>query len=211
MLLVGGIFIDHLNTGNYCKKVSATLSLYTHTYDTIVAGDFNTKNKMTTLIAAYNSEQLITSPTHFTEHSSSLINLIFVKYHQNVITSFMKPIPLFLISPVSIVLKLSKPKQNNFKRHIWLYDKGDNDTFRDKLRSSDLQSLLSNDTVDESVDILSNTIIQVASETIPDKEVTMVISLRCITIFVNKSENKPNFTKSQTKQYQFQLAEIKKK
>jgi hypothetical protein len=53
-------------------------------------------------------------------------------------------------------------KANIFKRRSWLYDKGDNDTLRDKLLPSDLHSLLSYNIVDESADMLSKTIIQEA-------------------------------------------------
>lgn len=184
-LLVGGIYRPPDSNNEYWQLLEESVdrAFSVQTYDTIVAGDFNintqtsSSNKMTRLIESYNAEQLITSPTHFTEHSSSLIDLIFIKYHQNVITSFVAdpfiPDLTRFHCPVVAVLKLNKPKQNNFKRRIWLYDKGDYDTFRDKLRSSDLHSLLSNDNVDESADILSKTIIQVASETIPNKEVTI--------------------------------------
>ncbi len=60
----------------------------------IVAGDFNINvlnsntNKMSRLISSYNADQLISSPTHFTETSSSLIDLIFVKDTRHIITSF---------------------------------------------------------------------------------------------------------------------------
>jgi uncharacterized membrane protein len=171
---------------------------------------------MTRLIDSYNAEQLITSPTHFTEHFSSLIDLIFIKYHQNVITSFVAepfiPDLTRFHCPVVAVLKLSKPKQNNFKRRIWLYDKGDYDTLRDKLRSSDLHSLLSNDNVDESAHILSKTIIQAASETIRNKEVTirpgdipwMNNDIRKLI----RKRAKLHKKKTQTKQYRFSLVKI---
>ena len=42
-----------------------------------------TPNKMNDLIQEYNLSQLITENTHFTEHSSSLLDLILVRNNNN--------------------------------------------------------------------------------------------------------------------------------
>lgn len=65
-------------------------------YDNIlVTGDFkidisaSPSKKMSRLIASYNAEQLIRSPTHITEHSSKLIDLMLVIHPHHSVSSFM--------------------------------------------------------------------------------------------------------------------------
>ena len=54
----------------------------TNISDIIITGDFNFNmaqnalNKMSELILEYNLTQLISEPTHVTEHSSSILDLI---------------------------------------------------------------------------------------------------------------------------------------
>ena len=68
-------------------------------YNILVTGDFNMdflvnpNNKMSRLISSYNAQQLIQSPTHFTERSHSLIDLIFIKHHSQVISSCVPFVP----------------------------------------------------------------------------------------------------------------------
>ena len=81
-----------------------------------------------TYLLTYNAEQLINTPTHFTEHSSSLIDLMFIKNSQHVLSSFVSDpfIPdLTRHCPVVCVLKFTKQKKTIFPRKIWLYDQGD--------------------------------------------------------------------------------------
>ena len=60
----------------------------------VVVGDFNSdmtipssSTKMKNLIYSYNYDQLIDEPTHYTENSSSVIDLILVSKSENVIFS----------------------------------------------------------------------------------------------------------------------------
>ena len=111
----------------------------------VIAGDFNSDimnvnhSKMKNLIASYNFNQAITDPTHFTENSRSLIDLIICKNVRNVLTSFVSdpfiPDLVRYHCPVVVVLKFNKPKQQVFKRHIWLYDRGDYENFRSIINS----------------------------------------------------------------------------
>ncbi|MCG7868089.1 MAG: endonuclease/exonuclease/phosphatase family protein [Candidatus Thiodiazotropha taylori] len=104
--------------------------------DLVILGDFNCdmlkndlNNKMSQLILSYNFQQLIEEPTNYTEHSSSLIDLALVNNPRNVIYSdVISPFVPDLIRyhcPIIIVLKYRNPSKNTFKRHIWLYEKGD--------------------------------------------------------------------------------------
>ena len=81
----------------------------------MIAGDFNSDfmntnhSKMKNLISSYNINQVITDPTHFTESSHSLIDLVICKNVGNVLTSFLSdPFILDLVRyhcPVVVVLK----------------------------------------------------------------------------------------------------------
>ena len=65
----------------------------TNIVDILITGDFNfnmlsnENNKMEELIQQYNLNQLIREPTHFTEHSASLIDLVLVRNTTSIVTS----------------------------------------------------------------------------------------------------------------------------
>ncbi len=135
-ILIGGIYRPPDSNNNHWLLLEESIDrAFNQTCDNIiVAGDFNinvlnsNSNKMSRLITSYNAEQLISTPTHFTENSSSLIDLIFVKEVQHVITSFVAdpfiPNLTRFHCPVVVVLKLKKPKVTAYRRKIWLYDQG---------------------------------------------------------------------------------------
>ncbi len=126
--LIGGIYRPPDSNNNYWTLLEESIDrAFNQTCDNIlVAGDFNinvqhsVSNKIDRLIASYNAEQLINSPTHFTENSSSLIDLIFVKYTSHVISSFVAdpfiPDLIRFHCPVVAILKSSKPKVSAYKR-----------------------------------------------------------------------------------------------
>ena len=69
----------------------------TNIADVIILGNFNSNmlhnnnNKMKELIQIYNMKQLISDPPHFTENSSSLIDLILVCNSSNILTRKCNP------------------------------------------------------------------------------------------------------------------------
>jgi len=104
---------------------------------------FQYKPNNTIKLTFKSAHQLINNPTHFTENSNSIIDVIIVKHTHNVIYSFVsEPIlPALTIyhCPIACVLKFAKLKTNNYKRHIWLYDKGDYDEYVTLQHSMDEQ------------------------------------------------------------------------
>ena len=148
-LLVGGIYRppNSNNTQWLNMEHSLDQAFNQHIDNILVAGDFNINinsnpsNRMCRLIDALNSEQLINSPTHYTEHSHSLIDLMFIKHSTQVISSFVTdPFVPNLVRyhcPTVAVLKFTKHKQTYFQRKNWIYDKGDYAKYNDKLRSTD--------------------------------------------------------------------------
>ena len=94
-VFVGGIYRPPDANNNYWLLLEQSIdqAFNTNCDTLLVAGDFNvniqpsSSNKVSRLISSYNAHQLINSPTHFTERSSSTIDLIFVKNPNHVITS----------------------------------------------------------------------------------------------------------------------------
>ena len=91
----------------------------------------------------YNLKQLISEPTHFTEHSSSVIDLILARSNNNVLTSGVAdPLLADYIRyhcPVIAVLKFKRTHTPSFRRKIWNYRLADYDKYRMILMDSDLQ------------------------------------------------------------------------
>ena len=119
----------------------------------------------------------INTPTHFTENSHSIIDVIIVKHAHNVISSFVSdPISPALTRyhcPIACVLKFTKLKTNNYKRHRWLYDNGDYDEFRTKIQSINWDNTLNSNSIDQTASTIADAIITAASKTIPNKYVTI--------------------------------------
>ncbi len=136
-----------------------------------------TRNKISRLITSYNAEQLISSATHFTEHSCTLIDLMIVKHSHHIITSFVAdpfvPDLLRYHCPIVSVLKLNKPTSSAYKRKIWLYDKGNYEEYRRLLSSTNWQDILNTVNIDTTADLLTNAINNAASQSIPNKVVTI--------------------------------------
>lgn len=182
-LLIGGFYRPPDANNNYWQLIEHSIdqAFSVNCDNIIVTGDFNinvqhTSNKLSRLISSYNGHQLINSPTHFTETTSSTIDIIFVKSADNVIKGFVSdpfiPNLTRFHCPVVCVLKCNKSKPSNYKRRIWLYDQGNYDEFRNQLSSKDW-SFINNDNTDAVADEIADTILKCASNTIPNKIVTI--------------------------------------
>ena len=183
-LLICGIYRPPNSNNNYYDLIENTFDNLSNisTKDLIILGDFNcdmlsSPNKMENIASSYNLQQLIDEPTHFTEHSSSIIDLILVTKPENVIYSGVSsPFINDLIRyhcPIVVVLKHRKIKQTSFKRHIWLYDKGDYSKFRNKLSQINWDEMLASQNIDQCACEFAKEIIKAAKESIPNKVVTI--------------------------------------
>ena len=91
-ILVGGFYKPPNSSPDYFEllKESIDRACNTDIIDIIITGDFNCimaqsiPNKMRELMSEYNLSQLISDDTHFTEHSSSLLDLILVRNKENI-------------------------------------------------------------------------------------------------------------------------------
>jgi hypothetical protein len=76
----------------------------------------------------YSLQQLVEDPTNFTEHSSSLIDLILANDVNFVPYGGVGPPLLYQVRYHCLVigfLNAPKPVSKSFKRKIWLYNQGD--------------------------------------------------------------------------------------
>ena len=183
--LVSG-FYRPPNTGtNYWDMIEATIDNMSNSTikELIILGDFNCDmsssrtNKITYLSSSYNLTQMIDEPTHYTEHSSSTIDLVLVNKPENVLYSGVSspfiPNLVRYHCPTVLYLKHRKVVRKTFRRHIWLYDKGDYVKYRNKLNRIDWDNILEMDDVNKCAEQFSDSIMLAARESIPNKIVTI--------------------------------------
>ena len=148
--------------------------------DIIITGDLNlnllnpqTLRKIYSICTQFSLFQSITQPTHFTENSSSLIDVILVTNKENLILSgvgdpFLNQELSYHCWPVYGILKLSKQKHRTFTRHIWSYEHGNYNILREKASSFNWHNCNDND-IDVSANNLNVAITDLASECIPNR------------------------------------------
>jgi hypothetical protein len=117
------------------------LAIDTGISDVILTGDFNlnidsqtSSRKIQALCQQYGLTQIIDEHTHFTENSSSLIDMF---TNNNVIKAgvgdpFLQQHVRYHC-PIFAVFTYIKPKAKYFDRTVWLYEKGNYDLLRSKM------------------------------------------------------------------------------
>ena len=132
IFLVAGIYRPPDANQNYCTLISESVdrAKNTNISDIIIVGDLNNDllkpskcKHLRELIANYELSQLIKEPTHFTEISSSLIDVIMTSNLNSIIASEVcDPFIQNRIRyhcPVAVILSFPKYKSQNYKRQIW--------------------------------------------------------------------------------------------
>ena len=158
---------------------SIGLAFDSNAHEIIITGDFNldmlettTYRKVLDICQHYNLTQLISEPTHFTENSSSIIDLFFMSREDSVLLSGVgEPILDLNIRyhcPIYCVLNLNKHKSTTFTRHIWLYDRGDYASFANELSDTNW-NLLKNNDINTYANNITDHIIKVSEKFIPNK------------------------------------------
>ena len=133
-----------------------------------------TSRKIESLCIQFSLYQCIDKPTHFTENTSSSIDIVLVSNKGHLLLSdvgdpFLNQ-KLRYHCPVYGILKFSKPKFKTFLRHVWYYDRGNFDILRDKASTLDWESLQDND-INVYADNINTAINYIASEYIPNKQI----------------------------------------
>ncbi|MEW8548405.1 MAG: reverse transcriptase family protein, partial [Candidatus Thiodiazotropha sp.] len=185
-ILVGGFYRPPNSNNSYSNLIEESIdkAFNTNIVDIFILGDFNYNllhsngNKMTEIIQEFNLKQLITEATHFTEHSSSLIDLVLVRNTTNVLTSGVAdcfiPDQVRYHCPIIVLLKFLRKSVKTFKRRIWSYPLADFDKFRTVLLESNLDNNVESIAdIDETVLQLTEAISSAAEQSIPNKIVTI--------------------------------------
>lgn len=148
----------------------------------LLTGDFNedqlkpTNKKIRNICRMYSLYQLITEPTHFWDNSSSLLDVILVS-DRNLVDNytvgdyFLENLYRYHCT-VSTRLKIPKQNSPSFSRHIWNYDRADLTTFKETLAHYNWQQDLTVN-IDQTTDNITNTILKTATNTIPNKTITI--------------------------------------
>ena len=135
---------------------SINLAVDSGVNDIIITGDFNlnmqnvqSARKITSLCEQLSLVQSIEGPTHFTETSSSLIDLLLVNNKEHLILSgvgdpFLHQ-DIRYHCPVFGIFNFRKPKCLSFKRRIWKYDDGNYEMLRQKASATNWNDFQNND------------------------------------------------------------------
>ena len=160
---------------------SISLAMDTQINNIIITGDFNldvfsrqTSRKVSELCEQFSLYQTVTEPTHFTENSSSLIDIILTNDKSNLIYSgvaepFLNQNVRYHC-PIYGVFKYTKASRKSYSRRIWSYDRGDYDSFRTKVANTDWDSLYDDDVNTHACNI-TNKLNDLTEECIPNKTV----------------------------------------
>ena len=149
--------------------------------DIFITGDFNldtqkaaANQKIINICQYFNLDQLIVEPTHFTENSSSILDLVFTTNKCNILSSgvgdpFLEHNIRFHC-PIYFVLNFRKTVTPVLRRHIWLYDRGDYQAFSQNIIETNWESLKNND-IDIYASNITDKISELAKKNIPNKTV----------------------------------------
>ena len=160
---------------------SIGLAFDTNIQNILVTGDFNldilkdnSNRKIRDLCQQFNFEQLINEPTHFTENSSSLIDLILTINRNNILISgvgepFLEQ-NIRYHCPVFCVLNFTKPLTPLYQRKIYLFDRGNYQTISNELALTDWQSLKC-DNVDIYAENIAERITALTDKHVPNKSI----------------------------------------
>ena len=131
---------------------SIHLAVDTGIDDVIITGDLNLNMsnpqsacKIQSLSEQFSLCQCISEPTHFTEHSSSLIDILLLTKPNHLILSgvgdpFLQQ-DVRYHCPINGIFNFGKQKKKSNIRHIWKYEQGDYVTLKHMVNTFDWTSL----------------------------------------------------------------------
>lgn len=170
----------------------------------IIVGDLNLnpsyknlERKLHSLCEQFSLSQCIEEPTHFTERSSSMIDIILVN-NQNLLTECGVGDPFLEQNiryhcPIYGIFNCNKVKNKPFRRQIWNFNSGDYEQLRHLISSTDWESLFNED-------------VDLHAQNITDR--ILKLSKRCI---YNRNINiKPNEPKWLTSNIKCQIRKRKR-
>ena len=132
--------------------------------------------KITSLCEQLSLVQSIEEPTHFTEMSSSLIDLLLVNNNEHLVLSgvgdpFLHK-DIRYHCPVFGVFNFREPKCLSFKRRIWKYDDGYYEMLRQKASATNWNDFQNND-INTYCENLIEHLLSITEMCIPNKVITI--------------------------------------
>ena len=158
---------------NPSKKVSSTPQRF------IILGNFNydflnpPSQYLLNITAFNNLNQLITTPTRFTETTATCLDVILTQSTDLVRDVGVLP-PICSDHSVPYVkLKTYTLRKNSFKRKIYSYSKLDHQKLNDDLKSQNLMQTVSSGDIHNAAKLFSEQLMSVASKCMPVKTITV--------------------------------------
>ena len=173
------------STSEVQSKIESSLDLAydADTFNIIITGDFNYnylntagQRKATSLFEPYGLVQLIDEPTHYTESSVSIIDLLLARNASSLLLcgvgdAFLDR-NIRYHCPIYPIFNFDKHKQICYKRNIWQYDNGNYDLLKQYANEFDWLSLKS-DNVNIYAENVTSKILEFCKCTIPNKTITI--------------------------------------
>lgn len=184
-LLIGTFYKPPSSGTMYSNMIENSVSLAVDTCikDIIITGDFNvnvlntsSSKYIVSLCQQFNLSQTIREPTHYTETSHSLIDLLLLSNESSLVKSgvadpFLDQ-DIRYHCPIFGIFKYTKPKSHTYKRKIWKYQQGDYPLLRQKINEFDWDTI-ENDDLNTYATNFSETLIELSETCIPNKVVTI--------------------------------------
>ena len=118
--------------------------------------------------------QTINAPTHFTEHSSSLIDIILTNNENHLVyTEVGDPFLNQEVGdhcPVFGILNFTKPKRKSYLHYTWSYDQGDYNLLREKAATTNWEKIYDQG-VNKHVKKITGHIIDISIACIPNRPI----------------------------------------
>ena len=185
--LIGTFYRPPNSNNEIWERIEQSIELAcdTNIKNIIITGDLNEcqlnatgRTKINSICNSYNLLQVITEPTNVTETSESLID-VFMTNNPNAIVHSAVIEPFFDVNvryhrPIVALLRSDKYKYPSYKRKIWLYDQGNYHDYRAKLKAVEWDNIINmENTLENIANSLSEHILKAASETIPNRVITV--------------------------------------
>ena len=162
-------------------ETSIGLAFDTTINDILIVGDFNfdilktnSSKKIQDICQHFNLQQLINTPTHFTEQSNSIIDLILTSNKNHILLSgvgdpFLEQ-NLRYHCPIYCAFNFHTTTSTVFTRHIWLYDRGDYDSLSQAALNTNWELLKHND-INIYASNITDHLMDLAGQYIPNRKV----------------------------------------
>ena len=184
-LLIGLFYRPPSSDNIYIQSIENSMSLAvdSNIKEILIMGDFNYnmlessgRNKIESLCRQFSLSQLINEPTHYTEHSSSLLDLVLSSTETNIIHSgvadpFLNQETRFHC-PVFALYRFVKPTSRSFVREIWKYNECNYRLLHEMASSVDWSALSSEDVNEYALNV-TNVLLEIVGQSIPCKSVTI--------------------------------------